>query len=172
MAWELWHDNGGFDSSYGHIGYFCNTGMGSLGPVLVVDSGFHKGQFYELWGKANLIDPRRMDEGELFTVTKRLANFIDYSSEVKAAFKVFINDKVVFEQEITSVYENCTLSPFHAELEGMDGDVFATLDYVIDDLNNDLSHEMLTRDEGSISRWDKTGDTRIDVTVDYTIIEE
>ena len=57
MAWEVWSDKGGYDSTYGHMGFFCNTADVSFYFVFLTDTYFDKGIFYDMWSKGGFGDP-------------------------------------------------------------------------------------------------------------------
>ena len=59
-SWEVWSDKGGYDSTYGHMGFFCNTADVSF--VFLTDTYFDKSIFYDMWSKGGFGDPRSDDK--------------------------------------------------------------------------------------------------------------
>lgn len=177
MGWELWHDDGGYASSYGHIGFFCNTADVSFGPVTLVGCGFDKGRFYELWEKSGLLDPRIMKEGDLWSPMHRIANLIDYSTKIKATFAVFKDDALIFEKDVEDDYDVSGLSPFQPELEALSEEHFDLVDSLIEELNTDLLVDVLTNDEGKVTTegdypsQSRKEDYHFKVTVNYKVVD-
>ena len=121
MAWEIWSDKGGIDSTYGHMGFFCNTVDESFGPVFLTDTYFDKMMFYKMWDMANFADPR-LNEGSLWSQTHRVIHLMDYKDTVKATMNVFHGNRVIFTQERKDNWDNIEFSPFHPELEALSED--------------------------------------------------
>ncbi len=141
MAWEIWSDKGGIDSSYGHMGFFCNTADVSFGPVFLTDSDFDKGTFYNMWDMANFADPRS-NQGTLWNQTHRIIHLMDYKDNVSATMTVYRGDatidNVIFIHGTKNCWDNIEFSPFHPQLEALSEDDFDTVNELIEDANNDM----------------------------------
>ena len=146
MAWEVWSDKGGIDSTYGHMGFFCNTSDVSFGPVFLTDTYFDKGIFYEMWDKANFADPRRNDD-DLWSKTHRIIHLMGYEDNVSAILTVYRGepnkDNIVFQMRRNSNWDNIDFSPFHPPLEALSEDDFDTVDELIQDANNDMKVSLI-----------------------------
>ena len=146
MAWEVWSDKGGYDSTYGHMGFFCNTADVSFGPVFLTDTSFDKGIFYEMWDKANFADPRR-NEGDLWSKTHRIIHLMGYEDNVSAILTVYRGepnkDNIVFQMRRNSNWDDIDFSPFHPPLEALSEDDFDTVDELIQDANNDMKVSLI-----------------------------
>ena len=151
MAWEIWSDKGGIDSTYGHMGFFCNTVDESFGPVFLTDTYFDKMMFYKMWDMANFADPR-LNEGSLWSQTHRIIHLMDYKDNVQATLTVSQGDKVIFTQERKDNWDGLDFSPFHPQLEALSEDTFDTVSDLIEDSNNDIKASMISEhneEEGS-----------------------
>jgi len=137
MAWEVWSDKGGIDSTYGHMGFFCNTADVSFGPVFLTDTYFDKGMFYDMWEKANFADPR-LNEGSLWSQTHRIIHLMDYKDNVQATMTVFQGTKAIFTKERKDSWDNIDFSPFHPQLEALSEDDFDTVNELVENANNDM----------------------------------
>jgi len=154
MAWEVWSDKGGYDSTYGHMGFFCNTADVSFGPVFLTDTYFDKMQFYDMWSKGGFGDPRSDDEF------------------LKATMTVSQGDKVIFTESLKNNWDSIDFSPFHPQLEALSEDDFDTVNELIEDGNNDMKVSL-------ISEWsEEKGSTTLkgynDITVEmkWEVINE
>ena len=157
MAWEVWSDKGGYDSTYGHMGFFCNTADVSFGPVFLTDTHFDKGMFYDMWEKANFADPR-LDEGGLWSQTHRIIHLMDYKDNVEAKMTVYRGephiDNIIFIHSTKNNWDGIDFSPFHPQLEALSEDAFDTVNDLIEDANNDMKASMIreyNEGEGTIT---------------------
>ena len=170
MAWEVWSDKGGYDSTYGHMGFFCNTADVSFGPVFLTDTNFDKGMFYDMWEKANFADPR-LDEGGLWSKTHRIIHLMDYQDTVKAIINVFHGNRVIFTESREDCWDNIDFSPFHPELEALSEDDFDTVNELIDDANNDMKVLLISEyndEKGST----KLSDNGLSIELNWEVINE
>lgn len=174
MAWEVWSDKGGYDSTYGHMGFFCNTADVSFGPVFLTDTNFDKGIFYDMWEKANFADPR-LDEGGLWSKTHRIIHLMDYKDNVDAMITVYrgepTKNNIVFQMRRKANWDNMDFSPFHPPLEALSEDDFDTVNILIEDANNDmkvLTISEYTENKGST----KLSDNGITVEINWEVINE
>jgi hypothetical protein len=170
MAWAVWSDKGGIDSTYGHMGFFCNTADASFGPVFLTDTYFDKMMFYKMWDMANFADPRS-NEGSLWNQTHRIIHLMDYKDNVQATMTVSQGDKVIFTKESKDCWENIDFSPFHPQLEALSEEDFDTVNNLIEDANNDmkvLSIADYNDEEGST----KLSDNGIIVEMKWKVINE
>jgi hypothetical protein len=146
MAWEVWSDKGGIDSTYGHMGFFCNTSDVSFGPVFLTDTYFDKGIFYEMWDKGGFGDPRS-DDKNLWSQTHRIIHLMDYQDTVDAMLTVYRGepnkDNIVFQIRKKDHWDNIDFSPFHPPLEALSEDDFDTVDELIQDANNDMKVSLI-----------------------------
>ena len=142
MAWEVWSDKGGIDSTYGHMGFFCNTADVSFGPVFLTDTYFDKVQFYDMWSKGGFGDPRSDDEF-LSGQTYRILHLMEYKDNVKATMTVSQGDKVIFTQERKDYWQGIDFSPFVPQLEALSEDDFDTVNELIEDANNDMKVSLI-----------------------------
>ena len=170
MAWEIWSDKGGIDSTYGHMGFFCNTADVSFGPVFLTDTYFDKMMFYKMWDMANFADPR-LNEGSLWSQTHRVIHLMDYKDNVQATMTVSQGNKVIFTQERKDNWDNIEFSPFHPELEALSEDDFDTVNELIEDANNDMKVLLIAdynEEEGST----KLSGNGITVEMKWKVIDE
>jgi hypothetical protein len=141
MAWEVWSDKGGYDSTYGQMGFFCNTADVSFGPVFLTDTNFDKGMFYDMWDKANFADPR-LNEGSLWSQTHRVIHLMDYKDNVQATMTVYRGephiDNIIFIHSTKNNWDSIDFSPFHPQLEALSEDAFDTVIDLVEDANNDM----------------------------------
>jgi len=155
MAWEVWSDKGGIDSTYGHMGFFCNTSDVSFGPVFLTDTYFDKVQFYDMWSKGGFADPR-LNEGSLWSQTQRIIHLMDYKDTVDATMTVYRGephiDNIIFIHSTKNNWDSIDFSPFHPQLEALSEDAFDTVNDLIEDANNDMKVSMIKEfdeEEGS-----------------------
>ncbi len=151
MAWEVWSDKGGYDSTYGHMGFFCNTADVSFGPVFLTDTYFDKAQFYDMWSKGGFGDPR-IDDEFLSGQTYRILHLMEYKDNVKATMTVSQGDKVIFTESLKNNWDSIDFSPFHPPLEALSEDDFDTVNELIEDANNDMKVSLIrewNEDKGS-----------------------
>jgi hypothetical protein len=170
MAWEIWSDKGGIDSTYGHMGFFCNTVDESFGPVFLTDTYFDKMMFYKMWDMANFADPR-LNEGSLWSQTHRVIHLMDYKDTVKATMNVFHGNRVIFTQERKDNWDNIEFSPFHSELEALSEDDFDTVNELIDDANNDMK-VLLIADFNEEVGSTKLSDNGLSIELNWIVINE
>jgi len=170
MAWEIWSDKGGIDSTYGHMGFFCNTVDESFGPVFLTDTYFDKMMFYKMWDMANFADPR-LNEGSLWSQTHRVIHLMDYKDTVKATMNVFHGNRVIFTQERKDNWDNIEFSPFHPELEALSEDDFDTVNELIDDANNDMK-VLLIADFNEEVGSTKLSDNGLSIELNWIVINE
>ena len=170
MAWEIWSDKGGIDSSYGHMGFFCNTVDESFGPVFLTDTYFDKMMFYKMWDMANFADPR-FNEGSLWSQTHRVIHLMDYKDNVQATMTVSQGNKVIFTQERKDNWDNIEFSPFHPELEALSEDDFDTVNELIDDANNDMK-VLLIADFNEEVGSTKLSDNGLSIELNWIVINE
>ena len=146
MALEVWSDKGGIDSTYGHMGFFCNTSDVSFGPVFLTDTYFDKGIFYEMWEKGGFGDPRS-DDNNLWSQTHRIIHLMDYQDTVDAMLTVYRGepnkDNIVFQIRKKDHWDNIDFSPFHPPLEALSENDFDTVDELIQDANNDMKVSLI-----------------------------
>ena len=169
MAWEVWSDTNR-DTSYGHMGFFCNTADVSFGPVFLTDNDFDKGTFYDMWDKANFADPRSQ-EGNLWSKTHRIIHLMDWKSNVKATMNVFHGNKVIFTESREENWDNIDFSPFHPELEALSEDDFDTVCDLLDDANNDMTVLLISEyndEKGST----KLSDNGLSIELNWEVINE
>lgn len=151
MAWEVWSDKGGYDATYGHMGFFCNTMDESFGPVFLTDTYFDKSIFYDMWSKGGFADPRSADKN-LWSQTQRILHLMEYKDNVKATMTVSQGGKVIFTQERKDHWDSIDFSPFHPQLEALSEDAFDTVNDLIEDANNDMKVSLIrdfNEEEGS-----------------------
>ncbi len=159
MAWEVWHEE---DNDYGNyrIGFWCNTQDISFGPVLRVDSGFDKRDFYKHWDNANLADARHMESGELYESAKwitRICN--DYKDIATASLKIFkvkpnSAPYLIHEDNILSSFDMMEFSPYRDGLENRENiseDEYDAIHDLIEQLNEDMKDGILNRNENTTS---------------------
>ena len=170
MAWEIWSDKGGIDSTYGHMGFFCNTADVSFGPVFLTDTYFDKMMFYKMWDMANFAHPR-FNEGSLWSQTHRIIHLMDYKDTVKATMNVFHGNIVIFTQERKDNWDNIEFSPFHPELEALSEDDFDTVNELIDDANNDMK-VLLIADFNEEVGSTKLSDNGLSIELNWIVINE
>jgi hypothetical protein len=170
MAWEIWSDKGGIDSTYGHMGFFCNTVDESFGPVFLTDTYFDKMMFYKMWDMANFADPR-LNEGSLWSQTHRVIHLMDYKDNVQATMTVSQGNKVIFTQERKDNWDNIEFSPFHPELEALSEDDFDTVNELIDDANNDMK-VLLIADFNEEVGSTKLSDNGLSIELNWIVINE
>ena len=170
MAWEIWSDKGGIDSTYGHMGFFCNTVDESFGPVFLTDTYFDKMMFYKMWDMANFADPR-LNEGSLWSQTHRVIHLMDYKDNVQATMTVSQGNKVIFTQERKDNWDNIEFSPFHPELEALSEDDFDTVNELIDDANNDMK-VLLIADFNEEVGSTKLSDNGLSIELNWLVINE
>ena len=170
MAWEIWSDKGGIDSTYGHMGFFCNTADVSFGPVFLTDTYFDKMMFYKMWDMANFADPR-LNEGSLWSQTHRVIHLMDYKDNVQATMTVSQGNKVIFTQERKDNWDNIEFSPFHPELEALSEDDFDTVNELIDDANNDMK-VLLIADFNEEVGSTKLSDNGLSIELNWIVINE
>ena len=170
MAWEIWSDKGGIDSTYGHMGFFCNTADVSFGPVFLTDTYFDKMMFYKMWDMANFADPR-LDDDLLWSQTHRIIHLMDYKDTVKATMNVFHGNRVIFTQERKDNWDNIEFSPFHPELEALSEDDFDTVNELIDDANNDMK-VLLIADFNEEVGSTKLSDNGLSIELNWIVINE
>ena len=170
MAWEIWSDKGGIDSTYGHMGFFCNTVDESFGPVFFTDTYFDKMMFYKMWDMANFADPR-LNEGSLWSQTHRVIHLMDYKDNVQATMTVSQGNKVIFTQERKDNWDNIEFSPFHPELEALSEDDFDTVNELIDDANNDMK-VLLIADFNEEVGSTKLSDNGLSIELNWIVINE
>jgi hypothetical protein len=170
MAWEIWSDKGGIDSTYGHMGFFCNTVDESFGPVFLTDTYFDKMMFYKMWDMANFADPR-FNEGSLWSQTHRVIHLMDYKDNVQATMTVSQGNKVIFTQERKDNWDNIEFSPFHPELEALSEDDFDTVNELIDDANNDMK-VLLIADFNEEVGSTKLSDNGLSIELNWIVINE
>ena len=170
MAWEIWSDKGGIDSTYGHMGFFCNTADESFGPVFLTDTYFDKMMFYKMWDMANFADPR-LNEGSLWSQTHRVIHLMDYKDNVQATMTVSQGNKVIFTQERKDNWDNIEFSPFHPELEALSEDDFDTVNELIDDANNDMK-VLLIADFNEEVGSTKLSDNGLSIELNWIVINE
>ena len=170
MAWEIWSDEGGIDSSYGHMGFFCNTADVSFGPVFLTDIYFDKLQFYEMWSKGGFADPRS-NQGSIWSKTHRIIHLMDYKDNVQATMTVSQGNKVIFTQERKDNWDNIEFSPFHPELEALSEDDFDTVNELIDDANNDMK-VLLIADFNEEVGSTKLSDNGLSIELNWIVINE
>jgi hypothetical protein len=171
MAWEIWSDKGGIDSTYGHMGFFCNTVDESFGPVFLTDTYFDKMMFYKMWDMANFADPR-LNEGSLWSQTHRVIHLMDYKDNVQATMTVSQGNKVIFTQERKDNWDGINFSPFHPQLEALAEDAFDTVNDLVEDANNDMKVLLIAdynEEEGSTTL---TGHYEITVEMKWKVINE
>ena len=170
MAWEIWSDKGGIDSTYGHMGFFCNTADVSFGPVFLTDTYFDKMMFYKMWDMANFADPRS-NQGSLWSQTNRIIHLMDYKDNVQATMTVSQGNKVIFTQERKDNWDNIEFSPFHPELEALSEDDFDTVNELIDDANNDMK-VLLIADFNEEVGSTKLSDNGLSIELNWIVINE
>ena len=171
MAWEVWSDKGGIDSTYGHMGFFCNTADVSFGPVFLTDTYFDKGIFYDMWSKGGFGDPRS-DDKNLWSQTHRILHLMDYQDNVKATMTVSQGDKVIFTQERKDHWDNIDFSPFHPPLEALSEDDFDTVDELIQDANNDMKVSLIREYDEEKGSTTLKGYNDITVEMKWEVINE
>ena len=155
MAWEVWSDKGGYDSTYGHMGFFCNTADVSFGPVFLTDTYFDKMMFYKMWDMANFADPR-LDDKNLWSQTSRILHLMDYKDNVEAKMTVYRGephiDNILYLHSTKNNWDSIEFSPFQPQLEALSEDRFDTVNDLIEDANNDMKVSLIrefNEEEGS-----------------------
>jgi len=171
MAWEVWSDNGGYDSTYGHMGFFCNTADVSFGPVFLTDTHFDKMQFYDMWSKGGFADPR-LNEGSLWSQTHRIIHLMDYKDTVEATMTVSQGDKVIFTSSSKSNWDSIDFSPFHPQLEALSEDAFDTVNDLVEDGNNDMKVSLIREYDEEEGSTTLTGYQDITVEMKWKVINE
>ena len=174
MAWEVWSDKGGIDSSYGHMGFFCNTADVSFGPVFLTDTYFDKMMFYKMWDMANFPSPRS-NQGSLWSQTHRIIHLMDYKDNVQATMTVYRGeatiDNIIFIHGTKNCWDNIEFSPFKPQLEALSSKDFDTVSDLIEDANNDMKVLLIAdynEEEGST----KLSDNGITVEMKWKVIDE
>lgn len=174
MAWEIWSDEGGIDSSYGHMGFFCNTADVSFGPVFLTDIYFDKLQFYEMWSKGGFADPRS-NQGSIWSKTHRIIHLMDYKDNVQATMTIYRGeatiDNIIFIQGTKNCWDNIDFSPFHPQLEALSEDDFDTVNELIDDANNDMK-VLLIADFNEEVGSTKLSDNGLSIELNWIVINE
>lgn len=169
MAWELWQDD--TDESTSVVGFYCSSGGGSFGPVLYTDSGFSKFNFYTLWKRASLKDPRLMTESELSSTMLYLRKFIGWEENISVTINVFIQESETsfYTQTIKTCYDNIGFSPFNPTLESLSEEEFDIVNFLIEDCNDAMKETILNKGgDSQISLTDKT----VKIVMSWEIDEE
>jgi hypothetical protein len=170
MAWEIWSDKGSVESTYGRMGFFCNTADESFGPVFLTDTDFDKLQFYKMWDMANFADPR-LNEGSLWSQTHRVIHLMDYKDNVDATMTVSQGGKVIFTNSSKDCWDNIDFSPFHPQLEALSESDFDAVIEIIEDANNDMK-VLLIADFNEQKGSTHIEDAGIRVSIEWEVINE
>lgn len=155
MGWEVWYQEDGENDRY-LMGFFNNTLDQSFGPVLMVDYSFDKSNYYKMWDKANLADPRYMEVGELEESAKWVRRLIDDYTDIATAnlkiYKVKPNSApyLIHEDNIKASHDSLSFSPYNDTLENPDilnEDEYDTVHDMIEELNYEMKDHIAMRDD-------------------------
>jgi len=169
MAWELWQDN--TDEFNSLVGFYCSSGGGSFGPIIYTNSGFSKINFYDLWDRASLKDPRLMTETELCSTVSHLEKFIGWKENINATINVFIQESETpfYTETVKTCYDNIDFSPFNPTLESLSEEEFDIVNFLIEDCNASMKETILVENgDSKISHKDKT----VKIVMSWEIDEE
>ena len=155
MGWEVWYQEDGENDRY-LMGFFDNTLDQSFGPVLMVDYSFDKSNYYKMWDKANLADPRYMEVGELEESAKWVRRLIDDYTDIATAnlkiYKVKPNSApyLIHEDNIKASHDSLSFSPYNDTLENPDilnEDEYDRVHDMIEELNDEMKDHIAMRDD-------------------------
>jgi|TARA_B100001996_G_scaffold254614_1_gene197767 hypothetical protein len=177
MGWLIWHEENDYDSIY-RIG-FHNESV-SFGPVIMVEHGFEKKQFYDLWDKSYLSDPRFMEEDELDKAARWIAKLSDdYTEMLIGTLKVFKTKPntapyLIYETTNRKSYDSCGWSVFVPELENpktLTEDQFDAVMDLIEQVENEMKDMVLNRDEKTTT-WVEDVRANLRVEASWKVIDE